>query len=301
MFRVTRASVRKLRMSMENKKTKRVAEEDQLEVEEEREVKRKHTLSPIEKLEVITKEEVEALATEWFNGCDPSILFRPNGSKAAYGWGYHPVPFQLIKAMVNCSPFYTREGEAELEKDEKLFDGIAPLHVIHAIAKRWWEHPWVCYGSYELSVLFHVLRHYILPGRMGPIITRLLQLTHHYSEHGDIGWEVKPMVGVPYYAKHLVKVMFYSNLALLVETPDGFQLITEDIKNKELGFRDVVRSNLFPEMPISRGEPESFINAVDAAGKLIIDSCNTQLAINNVIELEPKPLKIVTSLHYDVV
>lgn len=269
---------------------KRLAEEP---VDEERETKCVKLDPELAQLVVATKEECEKEMREWMDACDPGIF------PSLYGWGLQNVAAKFIE---NCAQNYIAGcGEVnikELAADHALAKSVGTgLHIIHAIAHEWARRPWICYGSYELQVLFHVLRHHIKKNNaehhMERLLVRMMEIGENVAPH--------TLREVPGYAMTLVATMFYTNLHLLHPDEDQyFRLCTENIKGDH-GFFEIIASNLVPDEKNTFSRSKSLIKAAQAAYQFMANHLNDYMNTpGGVKHHTPRAMRVTSELAYTI-
>jgi len=174
------------------------------------------------------KEELKVVFQQWFDDCDPNL------SISAYGWGLKSVIKPFIENYTKSYKKYYGESDNEkLRKDLDLCRNVCSIHILHIIAKEWDRTPSICYGSYEQSCLFHVLKHYLVKANanIGAFLTRLLDLSY-INENQD---KVKkhPSSILARHHKLPLTIFFFENLQFLYKKGQKYTLSAENIKNPE--------------------------------------------------------------------
>lgn len=249
----------------------------------------------LEQLVNVTKAECEKEMSDWFDACDPAILHHQQPDEPAlYGWGGQAVGTDFIKEhaenYLKCS---SAENMKQLGLDHTLAKSVGTgLHIIRAIAHEWARQPGCCYGSYELQLLFHVLRHHAKAKQaehlLLPLLARMLEFASQAAPH--------TLKTVPEFGKTLVATVFYSNLALLcLHTSHDFRrfaLCTGNIK-EQYGFYEIVAATLFKKEAQSASRSKSLILAAEKARDLVIVDFECYLATRSAShKMLPRPLVI---------
>jgi hypothetical protein len=174
------------------------------------------------------------------------------------------------------------DGEKLFAYDKKLFNDVASLDIIHAIARCWAREHDSARGSYALPIVFHVLRYHINePESVAPVMMRILEIAYDYSLEP---WE--RMKRVAPFAKDLFALMFYNDVKLLTKGSDGlYKIVTDGIKrDRGVGFIDVVRASLFPDVGLD--SMQYLIKAQD----VVIDAADSALQNEEMFHMMPKSL-----------
>ena len=212
----------------------------------------------LEEPQVVDQKEAEKEAFyDWLRGFDERILTYPNGDLMGYGWGRAKLQnsgwFDLF--FNGRSGEYYKEHPEKKEEDQVLCQDICPLSVLHGLVELFETRPGICYGSYEMQVVCHVIKSSLVKfGRDIPtFLKRVLSLFDEpefqckiYGEQCKVLREKK----TPKQLQLAIAVFLTENFSFLStrELPDGtsvYDVRVENMKDPGL-FSDVVIRNLFP-------------------------------------------------------
>jgi hypothetical protein len=304
-------------MQVEKEQRKKRVAEEELEVGEERENKRLKQLPQAdgwtEEIWRLVNFEPSGVAVEmrkWIEECDPALLLfdveEHNTSISNEGKESEIFTEILSVTRYACAHHYATRldkdgGIAELDVDEMksdiaLCDGVCSLIILHTIADLWFYLPGVYYGSYQIQLLFNVLRWHLTKkqrksnSEIAALLARMMEL--------GAGVARKEIITVPLQCHNLLAVMYYSNLSLVLRN----RACTRDVKHPTFGFSDIVRANLFPEELPYRSVRDTILpRDANKERDLIVNLFNEYLVTRSTPEkLTPQPLRMVKEYHYCV-
>lgn len=225
-----------------------------------------------ERTEKEWKEYEENVVLSWLRDFDERILTYKDGKLMTYGWGGNTIQksgYMDLFAKGRSRRYYEKHPDRK-EQDEVLCRDICPLSVFHGLVELFEFRPDICYGSYEMQIICHVIKSLLVKfGRDIPtFLKRLLSL---YDEeqykmdklydrraggNGDIMKKVTKtrLKETPKHLQVTIAIFLTSNFSFMttreVSSEDGTKykvpaLMVGDIKDP-VSLAEIVIRSLFP-------------------------------------------------------